>query len=130
MPNIKSHISVFLIAAMFALPAMAEDKPKDSSKDTPKAKFQVLNKINAVSSEVMAELDKETSFEDLKIALKRCHKAPELERKEDLALVKITDADEGNPYNSIFHGWMFSTDPAISAMEHPIYDVILLSCES
>jgi hypothetical protein len=29
----------------------------------------------------------------------------------------------------VFSGWMFSSSPAVSAMEHPVYDITLLSCK-
>ncbi|MGB2533926.1 MAG: DUF2155 domain-containing protein [Candidatus Puniceispirillum sp.] len=28
----------------------------------------------------------------------------------------------------VFAGWMFSSSPAVSAMEHPVYDITLLKC--
>jgi hypothetical protein len=29
---------------------------------------------------------------------------------------------------ALFSGWMFASSPAISGLEHPVYDVTLLSC--
>ena len=33
------------------------------------------------------------------------------------------------PPREVFAGWMFSSSPAVSAMEHPVYDITLLSCK-
>ena len=30
----------------------------------------------------------------------------------------------------MFSGWMFASSPAISAMEHPVYDVWVVDCMS
>jgi len=30
----------------------------------------------------------------------------------------------------VFSGWMFSSSPAISALEHPVYDITLLACSA
>ena len=30
---------------------------------------------------------------------------------------------------SIFEGWIFASSPALNAMEHPVYDVSLISCK-
>ena len=35
--------------------------------------------------------------------------------------------ETNNPIN-IFKGWMFSSTPALNAVEHPIYDIWLLKC--
>ena len=29
----------------------------------------------------------------------------------------------------MFSGWMFASSPALSALEHPVYDVNLLDCK-
>ena len=29
----------------------------------------------------------------------------------------------------MFKGWMFSSDPALSSMEHPVYDIWVLACK-
>ena len=29
----------------------------------------------------------------------------------------------------IFKGWIFASSPALNAMEHPVYDVSLISCK-
>ena len=31
---------------------------------------------------------------------------------------------------SIFSGWMFASSPALSALEHPIYDVWVIDCST
>jgi len=30
----------------------------------------------------------------------------------------------------IFMGWMFASSPAISGLEHPVYDITVLSCNN
>ena len=29
----------------------------------------------------------------------------------------------------VFSGWMFSSNPALSAMDHPVYDVWVIDCK-
>jgi hypothetical protein len=36
----------------------------------------------------------------------------------------------GEKPERIFSGWMFSSSPALSALEDPIYDVSVLSCNA
>lgn len=95
--------------------------------DKKAARLQILDKINATTSEILIDLDDRLQFRDLEILLKRCHKSEEIEKEENSALLEIsyTDKEFGKP---IFGGWMLSSSPAISGLEHPIYDVILLEC--
>ena len=30
---------------------------------------------------------------------------------------------------SVFAGWMFASSPALSALEHPVYDVWVVDCK-
>ena len=30
----------------------------------------------------------------------------------------------------IFSGWMFASSPALSALDHPVYDIWVLECKS
>ncbi len=50
-------------------------------------------------------------------------------RRGNAALGSASDTDlKENRYNTAFSGWMFSSSPAISALEHPVYDITVLEC--
>ncbi len=34
------------------------------------------------------------------------------------------------PQNMIFSGWMFASSPALSAMQHPVYDIWVIDCKT
>ena len=57
---------------------------------------------------------------------------PPLETPEDAAFLEVVDNghDRSKPPRPVFTGWMFASSPAVSAMEHPVYDLTLLSCKS
>lgn len=115
------YLTLALLLTFAAMPAYA-------AKDTKAVKLQVLNKINAAKTEVIAQLDKKTITQDLEIRLKRCRKSGTLEKQENRAMLEIYDIAKGTRREQYFNGWMFSSSPAISAMDHPIYDVIVISC--
>lgn len=96
--------------------------------DTKKVKLQILNKINAEKFEVEVLEMRKTIFQDLEIKLNRCRKSGAQDLRENLALIEVYDVAKDTPREQIFYGWMFSSSPALSAMEHPIYDVIVLEC--
>ena len=31
--------------------------------------------------------------------------------------------------NVVFNGWMFASSPALNALEHPVYDLVLIECK-
>ena len=54
---------------------------------------------------------------------------PPEEPPENAAFVTIHDRGyNGQDPSLIFSGWIFSSSPAVSALEHPVYDLTLLAC--
>jgi hypothetical protein len=92
------------------------------------AKLQGLNKVTARTVEIKSGIGKKTVFGNLDFTVEKCLRGPEEERFENAALITIWDEIPGQERKQVFRGWMFSSSPAISALEHPIYDVILLDC--
>ena len=46
------------------------------------------------------------------------------------AIKELVDGVNSGKKEQVFRGWMFASDPAFSAMEHPIYDIWVLNCTS
>ena len=95
------------------------------------AQFSALDKITARIEKLELNLNDEEVLGSLTIILKSCQNRPPDYLPESAAYVEIYDKlnknyDEGT---LIFSGWMFSSSPAISALEHPIYDIFLISCK-
>ena len=62
----------------------------------------------------------------LSVFVEKCLKKPPEETPENAAFLTIIDDD--NSEKPVFHGWMFSSNPALSAMEHPVYDIWVVEC--
>lgn len=90
--------------------------------------LQGLKKVTAETSTFNVPLDTPTTFGTLTITLKKCVKSAPDERPENTALLLIEDSKPDAPVTTVFSGWMFSSSPAISALEHPVYDITLLEC--
>ena len=61
--------------------------------------------------------------------VRTCATRPPEETPENYAFVDVVDNyDQRKLHVNIFKGWMMSSSPALSAIEHPIYDVWLLKC--
>ena len=89
-----------------------------------------LDKVTARVVTIKAEVGQTTHFGTLEIIVRACRKHPPEESPENAAFLDIWDIKPGKPAQSVFRGWMFSSSPALSAMEHPIYDIWVLSCDA
>ena len=67
-------------------------------------------------------------FGTLEIIVRTCQKTPPEEPPESAAFLEIRDAKPGEAAVVLFTGWMFASSPALSALEHPVYDVWVLDC--
>ncbi len=90
--------------------------------------LQGLNKITARVSTVNAPVDRVVRFGTLEITAKRCVKRPPEETPESTAYLEIQERRRGERPVNLFAGWMFASSPAVSSMEHPVYDVWVIDC--
>lgn len=63
------------------------------------------------------------------VAVESCFTHPPEESPENSAFLYIYEKSLKGENIELFKGWMFSSDPALSSMEHPVYDVWVLSCK-
>ena len=94
------------------------------------AELQLLDKITARISTKSVPVGGGTEFGTLKLRVHYCAYRPPEEPPENVAFIMIFDNGyaEDKPKKAVFSGWMFASSPAISGLEHPVYDVTLLSC--
>ena len=70
------------------------------------------------------------NFSTLTIIAKACFKTPPEETPENAVFLQIVDHKPNEEPSTIFSGWMFSSSPALSAIEHSVYDIWVLKCGS
>ena len=95
----------------------------------PVAVLQGLDKITARVSDIAAPVGKTVQFGTLAITVRACEKNPPEDKPEDAAFLQIDEVRPGEENIRRFSGWMFAQSPALSSLEHPVYDVILLDCK-
>lgn len=96
----------------------------------PLALLQGLDKITARVSKFEAAVGEPVRFGTLSIRVRDCEKNPPEEAPESAAFVEIDEMRSGAERKRLFSGWMFASSPALSALEHPVYDVTLLECKA
>ena len=93
------------------------------------AVLQGLDKTTARISTFDAPVGEAVRFGTLEILARRCHKTPPEEPPESTAFIKIVDVRPDSEAIKVFTGWMFASSPAVSALEHPVYDVWVVDCK-
>ncbi len=96
----------------------------------PVALLQGLDKITARVSKFEAPVGAPVQFGTLAIRVRDCEKSPPEDAPESSAFVEIDETRPGETRTRVFSGWMFASSPALSALEHPVYDVVLLDCKA
>lgn len=90
--------------------------------------LQALDKVTARISVLEVPLDREVTFGTLAIRPRACLQTPPTEAPESAAFLEIRATDREPGQDEAFTGWMFASTPAISALEHPVYDVWVIDC--
>ena len=93
-----------------------------------KTTIGALNKVSGKVSKLIIEDDGEIFFGSLKIIAHTCKKSAPEEPLENKAFLEIWDIKYDQEHKKVFSGWMISSSPSISALEHAVYDVWIIDC--
>lgn len=94
------------------------------------AVLQALDKILGRTSALEAPVGATVRFGTLDIVVRACRTRPPEEPADSLAFLEIGDQRPGEERRMVFRGWMFASSPAVSALEHPVYDVWVKACRT
>lgn len=148
-----------LVAAFALVPALAQSPPQPPSTQTPPApqaspapadapsapraetppsaplswvskgvaELRVLDKVNARHTDLTVKAGDKVQLGPLTIEVQACVVRPPNEPQDAAAFLSITDANnDGVP----FRGWMVASQPALSMLQHPMYDVRVTGCHA
>jgi len=91
------------------------------------AKLKLLDKVTNKVSQKIVEVDTHVEWGSLSIQVYVCYSTPPEEVPENYVLIEVKDLlDLENDY--LYRGWMISSAPDITPLEHPIYDLWLIEC--
>ena len=112
-----------LIICLFSFSLSA--KPIDATL----AEIQILDKITAKVKTYKILNNNSLKVDSLNIEIYACFMSPPEAIPEDYVLLKIYDDMILDTEKLIYQGWMISSSPASTPLEHPIYDVWLNDCK-
>jgi hypothetical protein len=92
--------------------------------------LRALDKITARVSTIEIPVGETVEFGTLEITARYCDKRPPEETPESAAFLEVVEVKPGEPPTPRFSGWMFASSPALSAMDHAVYDLWVIDCTS
>ena len=101
-------------------PDMANELEKDI------AVIRGLDKITARIQDFHVPVGDMITFNGLEVHVKSCQKKPPEDMPESAVFLEIYDTKKD--HKKLFKGWMFSSSPALSALQHPTLDIWLRDC--
>ncbi|MCK5295835.1 MAG: DUF2155 domain-containing protein [Alphaproteobacteria bacterium] len=94
------------------------------------AVLRCLDKMTGRVKTILAPIGDAVQFGTLSIVAQACFSRPPEETPEDSAFLDVSEIKDTTQTENIFRGWMFSSSPALSAMEHPVYDIWVIGCKT
>ena len=89
-----------------------------------------LDKITGRPTNITAPIGKPVKFATLTITARYCYSTPPSETPETTAFVQIEDHRPDQPVQRVFSGWMYGSTPGLNGVQHPLYDVWVISCNN
>jgi hypothetical protein len=89
-----------------------------------------LDKITGRPTSITAPIGNPVHFATLTITARYCYSTPASETPETTAFVQIEDHRPDQTARGVFSGWMYGSSPGLNGVEHPLYDVWVISCNN
>ena len=105
----------------WATVAMAQDMAAASG-----AQMRFLDKLTGAVIDTNMATGQTATLGRLTIQMNECRYPADNQTAEALALITVIDNSSPDP---VFNGWMVASSPALSALDHPRYDVWVLRCD-
>ena len=114
-------LKIYLYLFLFCSSVLAEPIAGTS------AKLKLLDKTTNKVTQKTINVNSIIDWESLNIQIYACYSTPPEEIPEDYVLLEIKDTlSKKKEY--IYRGWMISSSPDVTPLEHPIYDLWLIDC--
>ena len=89
-----------------------------------------LDKITGRPANVFAPVGIPVRFATLTITARYCYSTPPSEPPETTAFIEVVDHRPDQPERQVFSGWMLASSPSLNGLQHPLYDLWVISCKT
>jgi hypothetical protein len=113
-----------VLALALALPAQAQETASEFT-ESDGASLRFLDKLTSETGDVTLSRGQSAKFGRLVVQLDSCRYPTGNPASDSEAHLTIREEASETP---LFDGWMLASSPALSALDHPRYDVWVLTC--
>ena len=104
---------------------------KTSKNDKIYVNLKTLDKITAKTSDIKLVVGEKFLFGPLEIKVLKCQYSEVENIADTVAYLQVKDLSiKDNDQVFLFNGWTFKSSPTLQSIDHPIYDLWIMSCEN
>tara|TARA_B100001123_G_scaffold440337_1_gene579175 strand:+ start:1020 stop:1544 length:525 start_codon:yes stop_codon:yes gene_type:complete len=93
--------------------------------------LKALDKITAKTSSIRLAVGEKNFFGSLEIKALKCQLSEDSYSTDTVAYLQVKDLSiKDNNQVYLFNGWTFASSPTLQSIDHPIYDLWMVSCEN
>ena len=90
-----------------------------------------LDKITAKTSSIRLAVGEKKFFGALEIKALKCQLSENADTTDVVAYLQVKDlSSKDNNQVFLFNGWTFASSPTLRSIDHPVYDLWIISCEN
>ena len=111
-----------------------QDIPKETKSEKNNKIYinlKALDKITAKTSDFRLAVGEKKFFGPLEIKALKCQLSENNDSTDAVAYLQVKDlSTKDNNQVFLFNGWTFASSPTLQSIDHPIYDLWIISCEN
>ena len=93
--------------------------------------LKALDKITAKTSAIKLAIGEKKFFGSLEIKVLKCQLSENNDSTDTVAYLQVKDlSTKDNNQVFLFNGWTFASSPTLRSIDHPIYDLWIISCDN
>ena len=110
---------------------LKEKKSVKTKNKSVKVNIVALDKITAKTSNINLSLGETKNFGLLEVKVLECGNVQSQSEQGQAAYIQVKDlSDDLSNQVFVFNGWTFSSSTTLNPLDHPMYDLWLVSCEN
>jgi len=107
------------------------EEPKTQKNEKVYINLTALDKITAKTTAIRLGVGEKKFFASLEIKALKCQLSENNDSTDTVAYLQVKDlSTKDNNQVFLFNGWTFASSPTLQSIDHPIYDLWIISCEN